>query len=125
MAGNDATEVIGGEHAEGLTNTDVLVIESYNQNIRTVPSVLCRQFPNLNHIRLNFNNIQTFRESSFSGCTNLRELIVEANPIYILPAGLFASNAALETLWLDMNRIYSIENGMSINYLYIFKHFII
>lgn len=111
LAGNDNTVVIEGNHASNRTNSDVLVLESYNQVIRTVPSVICNQFPNLYHIWLTYNRIQTLRPSSFSGCTNLRVLVIEANPIHVIPAGLFVANSVLETLWLDSNRIYSIENG--------------
>lgn len=113
LSGNDNTEVIDGVHVDGRTNTDVIALESYNQHIRTVPSVICRQFPNLNSIWLSFNRIQTFRQTSFAECANLRELVLEVNPIHILPAGLFVSNAVLQTLWLDSNRIFSIENGNS------------
>lgn len=111
VAGNDNTEAIEGEHAEGRANTDVLVVETYNQQIRTIPSVICRQFPNLQMLWMSYAGIQTFRTSTFAGCQSMTDLILEMNPIHVVPAGLFASNAALSTLWLDMNRIYRIENG--------------
>lgn len=88
-------EEIEGQHLDGFTDADVVMVYSWEGSSTNVPQVICRQFPNLVQVDLAFFGITTITEQSFSGCVNVNFLRLWFNEILEIPLGTFANNNAL------------------------------
>lgn len=97
--GLDNFDNIQGDHLESRGNDDVTLVNAYNQNSPIVPSIICRQFPNLRTLYLSNCNIQTINETAFAGCANLEQIMLSFNGITEIPAFTFRNSPNLEFLF--------------------------
>lgn len=88
-------EAIGGDHLDGFTNTDVVMVYTWEGSSLNVPQVICSQFSNVQQIDLAFFGITTITAQSFSGCANINYLRLWFNQITELPVNTFANNPLL------------------------------
>ncbi|KAG5666390.1 hypothetical protein PVAND_014419 [Polypedilum vanderplanki] len=84
------------EHSEGRTDEDVIVVEALFQHSRNFPSVICRQFINVDYILIEESEIEFIDENSFVDCINLWQLTLGYNRITNIPDGTFRNNPNLE-----------------------------
>ncbi|KAL7013585.1 hypothetical protein ACKWTF_015477 [Chironomus riparius] len=114
VRGNDNYEEIEGEHLENFGNSDVVYIEAYQQQTTIIPSIICRQFVNLQMIYFGFNGVEELFAGNFDECRNLKDLNIEANNIEILPDLMLHNSAHLHTFTADNNQISQIaENALT------------
>jgi Leucine-rich repeat (LRR) protein len=106
-----AFNAIEGEHVAGQTNTNVVSANAFYQNTRTIPSVICRQFPNLERMMITGSGIEEILPENLENCANLRELYVHVNRIRTIAAGTFVNAPNLRVLELGYNEISRVENG--------------
>ena len=98
--GLDNFDRIQGEHLAGRNDSDVLLVSGYNQNSRIVPSVICRQFPNLRDLNLLSSNIVNINEAAFADCRNLEHVMLSFNEIAEVPDNTFRNNERLNFIYL-------------------------
>jgi len=98
--GLDNFDRIQGEHLAGRNDSDVVLVTAYNQNSRLVPSVICRQFPNLRDLYLSSSNIININEAAFVDCRNLEHLMLSFNEISEVPDNTFRNNERLDFIYL-------------------------
>lgn len=60
------------------------------------------------------SEIQTLNERTFADCLNLETLVIEFNPLQVVPGEIFLHNQRLNIIWLDFNNIHRIEAGLFI-----------
>lgn len=94
---DDFTE-IAGFHLANRGNADVTFLSATFQNTRNIPSIICRQFPNIRELYMSASNIETIGESSFSGCANLQQVTLVMNRIGAIPDNTFRTNIHLTNL---------------------------
>lgn len=102
---------IEGEHVSGQTNNDVISANAFYQNTRTIPAVVCRQFPNLQRMMITGSGIEELLPESLEHCGNLQEFYVHVNRIRTIAANTFVSAPSLRVLELGYNEISRIEAG--------------
>ncbi|CAG9811906.1 unnamed protein product [Chironomus riparius] len=105
--GNDF-ETIDGTHLPGNTDSDVLVLEAIYQNTRNFPSVICRQFSNVEDIYMEENQIEIIEADAFAACENLWRIILSFNRITRIPDGLFQNSPLLTIFEASVNEISQI-----------------
>lgn len=98
--GLDNFDRIQGEHLPGRNDSDVRMVNGYNQNSRLVPSVICRQFPNLIDLYLSSSNIVNINEAAFADCRNLEHVMLSFNEISEVPDNTFRNNERLDFVYL-------------------------
>lgn len=96
--GLDNFVTIPGQHLPGRGNVDVTSLSASFQNTVNIPSVICRQFPNIQDLYMTSNNIQVIGESSFAGCGNLLQVSLVMNNIMGVPGNTFRNNPQLAVL---------------------------
>lgn len=99
---------IAGDHQSGFGDDDVEVVSAFYQNSPIVPSVLCRQFPNLWSLTIASSNIADLTPAAFADCSNLQQLILQGNIISSLPDNLLSNSANLVSVDFGYNVISSI-----------------
>jgi Leucine-rich repeat (LRR) protein len=119
--GLDEFTEISGNHLPNRNNGDVSVVFARNQNMRNIPSVLCRQFENVIDIMIIESNVRDLTVDTFAECRNLEYLVIEENFIRMVPHNMLLNNRNLHYLSLAGNLIANIENsafvGTTINFL--------
>jgi hypothetical protein len=110
-AGSDDFTTIPGNHLPNRTNEDVQLVDAFSQNTLNIPSVICRQFPNLVDLYMTVSNIQIINESSFAGCRHLRSATLVYNAIQAVPANTFRNNPNLEFIYLSWNNLTRLETN--------------
>ncbi len=105
IAGNDFEE-IGGEHLEGRTNEDVVVVQALFQNTRNIPTRICQQFPNIEDIFIQNSEVEIINEESFANCASLWHLSLDQNRIRTIPDNTFRNNPNFE-------RFHAISSGIN------------
>jgi len=105
--GNDF-ETINGTHLSGKSDNDVLVLEAIYQNTRNFPPVICRQFPNVEDIYMEENQIEVIEADAFAACENLWRVILSFNRIARIPDGIFRNSPLLTIFEASMNEISQI-----------------
>lgn len=98
--GLDNFDRVQGEHLAGRNDSDVLMVSGFNQNSRLVPSVICRQFPNLRDLYLSSSNIVNINEAAFVNCRNLERVMLSFNEISEIPDNTFRNNERLDFVYL-------------------------
>lgn len=88
--GRNLFQEVAGNHLPGGSDDAVMYVQVLNQNTRTVPAVICRQFPSMQILDLLSSSIADLREDSFHGCSFLRDLTVMGNRIRRIPAQAFS-----------------------------------
>jgi len=108
---NDVT-AIEGTHLQGYGDSNVVRLEKAStlMLLPYVPTILCRQFPNLRYIDLYRSEMQVITINSFSGCSSLQTIDLGSNELTQIPANVFV-NPQLRQLYLDDNRISDIAVG--------------
>lgn len=86
---------IGGEHLEGFSDVDVVLVNAWQGRSSIVPQVICAQFPNLIQLDFSFFGVTLITENSFSLCTNAEMIRLWFNQITSVPTNAFANNRAL------------------------------
>lgn len=107
-SGSDNFTQVTGDHASGFGNDDVRAVEGANQNTRIVPSVVCEQFSNLIEFSLHTSQIMRITRNSFSGCANIRTIMLNNNLITSIEAESFDNNANLEHFEAILNDIHHV-----------------
>ncbi|KAG5666389.1 hypothetical protein PVAND_014418 [Polypedilum vanderplanki] len=112
---------IEGTHLPGFDDSDVQVVSGYMQDSPIVPSVLCRQFSNLEVIVMAGGNIRDLTPAAFENCSNLRQILLQGNQLTSIPANIFSNSNNLEILDFGSNQINEIDNnaftGTSIQFM--------
>ncbi|XP_070497788.1 chaoptin-like [Chironomus tepperi] len=101
-------EVIDGDHLPGFVDSDVLVVEAIYQNTRNIPAVICRQFPNLEDIYMEENQIEVIEAETFAACGNLWRVILSFNRITRVPDQLFSNSPLMTIFEAHVNQIQQI-----------------
>lgn len=103
--GSDDFENIPGQHIEGFTDADVDLVDAFGQNTLNIPSVICRQFPNLRDLYFAVNEVEIVDENSFAGCENLQAAVLLFNNINRVPANTFRNNRNLQFIYFNWNNL--------------------
>ena len=98
--GLDNFDSVQGEHLADRNDSDVVLVSAYNQNSRIIPSVICRQFPNLRDLNIASSNIVNINEAAFADCTNLQSIMLSFNEISEIPDNTFRNNERLHFIYL-------------------------
>lgn len=96
---------IAGEHMIDMTNNDVNVLDAMRQETLIVPSILCRQFPNLQDLYIDESFLEVINEDSFEDCRNLEWLDLYGNALTSVPDFTFANSPNLAFIYLLHNQI--------------------
>ncbi|XP_070497778.1 uncharacterized protein [Chironomus tepperi] len=102
---------IEGSHLTGLSDADVELVNAYSGNSRIIPSVICRQFPNVYHLTIMGINVEELTPDAFADCRNLVDLFLVFNQITSIPANTFANSPRLEYIELSRNRISELNEN--------------
>lgn len=98
-------DAVGGTHLDGFTNEDVLVVNAYYGQSSIVPSVICRQFPNIFHLTVMGLGVEELTPAAFANCGNLTEIFLVFNEITAVPANTFSGCPRLDYIELSRNNI--------------------
>lgn len=98
-------QTIEGDHQSGLTNNDVVLANAFYQNSRTIPSVICRQFPNLESMMIVSSGVEVIFTESFEHCRNLEQLFINQNRLQTIWPFSFQNSPRLRILDLAYNEI--------------------
>lgn len=89
----------------------------FSQHTTNIPSVICRQFPNLHQLIGVDSKINKLTEAAFTHCQSLHVLNLLSNEISSIPDNSFRNLPNLDTLVLGNNKITAINrnifNGLS------------
>ncbi|KAG5666388.1 hypothetical protein PVAND_014417 [Polypedilum vanderplanki] len=102
-------ETINGQHITGNNDDDVTFVFADFTNTLTIPSALCSQFSNLNHLEFLGSFVNTLSYSSFINCRSLTSFTAVANNISIVPPLVFDGARNLSILILSSNRIHRLS----------------
>ncbi len=80
---------IGGEHIGGLGDNSVTYVEAVFQNTKTIPSIICEQFRNVEGITFIGSQVEFVTEQTFAGCELLFSLNLANNNIRMIPPNIF------------------------------------
>ncbi|XP_063404583.1 slit homolog 2 protein-like [Mytilus trossulus] len=96
----------------GLTMCDCIgtVIKCLEQNLTQIPSTIPK---NTTGLPFQKNKISVIDDTSLSGLTSLKELILSYNEISIIEDGAFSDLQALKRLFLVSNKIDSLGTKLS------------
>jgi Leucine-rich repeat (LRR) protein len=72
-----------------------------------VPSVICRQFANLEQLWVVFSQVTTLSSAAFASCTGLTDLSLSLNSLAFIPGHILP--ATLRTINLEMNAISDMD----------------
>lgn len=100
---------IAGQHMDDRSDSDVRNVIIQDQNTKTFPAVICRQFEALTFIYLTNSNLEILEAQAFADCRNVQIIYIMQNRIQSLPAGLFGNSPNLGVLELAVNRISQID----------------
>lgn len=107
-------DVITGDHMEGQSDESVSIVDGIFMNTRTIPSIICSQFPSLTNMFLLGSNIEEISEESLSGCSNLVSLFLHNNRIREVPDFVFQNTPNLLRIDLGINEIETLgENAFA------------
>ncbi|KAL7015598.1 hypothetical protein ACKWTF_016537 [Chironomus riparius] len=119
LVGVDDIEIVEGQHPSGSNNNDVKIVNIINGTSTIFPSVICKQFNNLQEITASGNGITSLTTSAFQNCRNLKVLQLISQEISVIPENTFANLSNLQTLSLMLNKIQTISSrsmiGLSAN----------
>lgn len=96
---------IDGDHVVGRNDSDVVVFYARNQNMRSIPTAVCRQFTNLREMMVFESRIERIDAASFLNCRNVQSVYIQDGLLRVVPDGTFTNAQNLRTLSLAGNRI--------------------
>jgi hypothetical protein len=102
---------IEGTHVSGMSDVDVDVIFAYTGSTKIIPSVICRQFPNIYQLTLIGLNIEEITPTAFAVCHNLVEIYLISNEFTSVPANTFANSPNLAHIELSSNKISVLDEN--------------
>lgn len=103
----DTVNVIDGVHVSGKDNSNVEVAEAIAGKSVIFPKVICAKFAYLKEISFASRGIESLTSDSFTMCTKLEWLVLNANSIQSISSTVF-SNKLLHFLNLGNSKIESI-----------------
>lgn len=110
--GFDGFTTVDGEHVAGFSNADVTIINGVNVTTTNFPSIISRQFVNIQNIWMNFVGIERLDENSFANSMDLRRLRIAINRIGEIHQNTFRNNRKLIDLDLKVNELRAIPDGL-------------
>lgn len=105
---NLATMKISGQHLEGKTINDVLIVSIRNQKTSFLPSGLGKLFPNLETVIVDSSGLTKIGINDFEEMTKVRRLSIRNNSIESIEEGAFDKLVNLEYAYLPENKIESL-----------------
>lgn len=122
---------IDGHHLPRKQDEDVTIVTAYSGTSKTIPSIICRTFPNIFYLSIISINVEELTTSAFENCHNLVDLTLSFNKIAAVPANLFINNPKLKFIDLSGNQISELDEnsftGTAISSILLdfneFKHF--
>lgn len=102
---------IPGNHLQGQGSDNVGFVYANGANMRTIPTIICEQFPNTNQMNLVESRIEIISEASFRHCRNLQFLFLMVNLVRTIPDNTFSNSPQLQYLSATVNRISSIADN--------------
>lgn len=100
---NTRVSSIFGQHEEGLTNKDVLVLRNVFTRSPYLPQGIVQHFPNLHHLYVPSSRVRFVTRKNFAGMASLATLDLRFNEIEFLPNDTFLDLFSLEILSLGGN----------------------
>lgn len=96
---------IPGTHMTDMTDNDITVLDAMRQDSLNIPSIICRQFPNLVDLYIDESHVEFINEDAFEYCTRLEWLDLYGNEILSVPDFTFSHSPRLKTIYLLHNFI--------------------
>lgn len=104
---------IDGQHSSAYDDNDVKYVVNYiNNKLKTISSIFCQKFPNLEAILIGNAGIESISANAFTNCKNLIYLTIFGNNIQSLPNYVFQPLTKLREL-LFYNNNYKTINPAS------------
>lgn len=100
---------VEGNHVDGFGNEDVRIVATSSGRSPIVPSIICRQFPNMYLLSIMGIDLMELTPAAFADCRNLEELYIVFNQIEAVPANTFANSPKLKFIELSRNEISSLN----------------
>jgi hypothetical protein len=97
-----------GEHKEGNTDSDVVVLEVLGSDFRFIPQEIFTFFPNIHTIEVYTSNLQSI---NVSGTDRLLQFTAVSNNISRIENGVFTSQPNITSINLNRNGIKEIEEN--------------
>jgi len=88
------------------------IFSAISQNSRSFPSVLCRQFRNVEAIYFLTSNLEVISSDAVAGCQNLYSINLSGNNIIEIPDGAFSGNQYLSILNVASNLLSNLGPGI-------------
>lgn len=98
-----------GNHLSGQISQDVREVFGYGQDTPNIPTIICRQFGNLERLWMINSNIEFLSIKSFTGCGNLVKLSLNLNHLVTIPER--ALPRTLKSVDFSYNRIEEIHEN--------------
>ncbi|CAG9801219.1 unnamed protein product [Chironomus riparius] len=112
-AGFDEFTEINGTHVEGRTNANVTGLYlTFSSRTINFPRIICSEFPNLAHINYALMDVVEINENTFSGCPNVEWMRLWYNEIENIHERAFASNTRLRYLDLERNKFTTLPENV-------------
>lgn len=96
----------------GITNSEIFLVFSTMELTTVIPSVICRQFPNLLFLLFIHSGITNLTSHALQHCTNLNAFGVHISQMVNLPGNLFINNPSLGVVSFIGNRLESIPSDL-------------
>lgn len=102
-------QTIVGQHATGRSDDDVQLVSVLQQNTKTFPAVICRQFRDIREIFVMESRLEFLEAPAFENCRTLEQIYITQNNIRTIPARLFINSPNLFYVSLATNRINQVH----------------
>ena len=107
---------IDGQHENEQNDDDVKFLTKYHKNeIKTISSIFCKRFPNLEVMRIDNGFLRTIDEDSLESCKQLKHLVLTGNRIPELPENLLIANTNLEKFYIFNNQLTTLPENLFLN----------
>lgn len=101
--------IIEGNHTDGNLDSNVLVVEFYDSEVKFVPAELFQKFKNLQVLGLERVKLENLSYSSFEEGVSLVDLSLRFNSLKVLPTNAFENCKNLKALNCEFNEIAEIS----------------
>ncbi|CAO1437337.1 unnamed protein product [Diamesa tonsa] len=97
-------------HVAGKTNSAVVVVDFIRSHVKFIPKEIFTKFPNIELLRLDDTQMETWNKDDLQGAAKLKFLLVEHNLIRVLGSDSFIKTPNLKQLFLRGNKISIINS---------------
>lgn len=97
-------------HVAGKTNSAVVVVDFIRSHVKFIPKEIFTKFPNVELLRLDDTQMETWNKDDLKGASKLKFLLVEHNLIRVLGSDSFINTPNLKQLFLRGNKISIINS---------------